>query len=46
MKTYYWLSFQSARSSPDHMTQGHGVLKFRLVNMRGDIVLGFFTGCE
>ena len=38
------VKFQYANFSTSHLETGAGVLSFRLVNMRADIVIGFFTG--
>lgn len=38
------VKFQYANFSTSHLGTGAGVLSFRLVNMRADIVIGFFTG--
>ncbi|XP_064404192.1 uncharacterized protein LOC135349586 [Halichondria panicea] len=38
------VKFQYANFNKSHMTSGSGSLRFRLVNMRDDIIMGFFTG--
>ncbi len=35
---------QYANFNKSHMTSGSGSLQFRLVNMRDDVIMGFFTG--
>ena len=38
------VKFQYAKFTTTHLGTGAGLLSFRLVNMRADIVMGFFTG--
>lgn len=38
------VKYQYAYYSPTHLSTGAGLLRFRLVNMRADVIVGFFTG--
>lgn len=38
------IKFQYANFSLSHLQKGTGLLSFRLVNMRADVIMGFFTG--
>ena len=38
------IKFQYANFTPSHLANGSGTLRFRLVNMRADIIVGLFTG--
>ena len=38
------VKYQYANFTSTHLSTGTGVLRFRLVNMRADVIVGFFTG--